>query len=96
MYSRSLFGSSWWWSIDLILDRFSNLNYLSEASAQIFDFEVCARHWALILLRVIVIRINSLVIVECCYIIMVLILHLGLARGGWSRLLSDGGHRFKV
>lgn len=84
------------WAIYLILDRFSYLDHLSEASAEILDLEVSASDGTLILLGVIVIGIDPLVVVESSYVVVVVVLHLVLARGGRSRLFGDGGHRLKV
>ena len=83
-------------SVDLILNWFSYLYHLSEASAEIFDLEVSSSNWALILLCVIIIGIDPLVIIESCHVVMVVILHLMLAGGSRSGLLGDGGHRLKV
>jgi hypothetical protein len=84
------------WSINLILYRFSNLDHLSEASAEIFNLEVSTCDRTLILLRVVIIGIDPLIVIESSHVIVVVILYLMLARGGRSRLLGDGGHRLKV
>lgn len=84
------------WPINLILNRFSNLDHLSEASAEILDLEVSACYRTLILLCVVIIGIDPLIVIETGNVVMVVILYLLLARGGRSRLLGDGGHRLKV
>ncbi len=58
-------GSSWG-SVDLVFNRFSNFYDLSEASAEIFHLEVGSCQGALVFLRVIIVRIDTLVILKCC------------------------------